>query len=32
MNMLAIPPSIFISFLQKQNIKHNIVENISEVS
>ena len=32
MNMVAIFPSIFISFLQKQNIKHNVVENISEVS
>lgn len=29
MNMLAISPSIFISFLQKQNIKHNVVQKIN---
>ena len=29
MNVLSILPSILISFLQKQNIKHNIVENIT---
>jgi len=30
MNTLAIFPSIFISFLQKQNIKHNIVGKITK--
>jgi len=28
MNTLAILPNIFISFLQKQNIKHGIIENV----
>jgi len=30
MNTLAILPHIFKSFLQKQNIKHNIVENVTK--
>uniref|UniRef100_A0A6C0AZU2 JmjC domain-containing protein n=1 Tax=viral metagenome TaxID=1070528 RepID=A0A6C0AZU2_9ZZZZ len=29
MNTVAVFPSIFISFLQKQNIKHNIIEKIN---
>ena len=31
MNMVAIFPSIFISFLQQQNIKHNVVENLTDI-
>ena len=30
MNTLAILPNIFISFLQKQNIKHDIIKNIAK--
>ena len=28
MNTIAVLPSIFISFLQKQNIKHNVIQNL----